>query len=126
MERMLRVPPVLVGIIAGFTIFFSVRSGRGEIGVIALALAMVFANWYSSWLSEKGIVLEDERTIRINEIASRRTLQIIIVALGFSVLFLSLKTSNPEIKGAFESLSAVLVGMSLLHLALRHYYSRVM
>ncbi|AEO13952.1 DUF2178 domain-containing protein [Thermococcus sp. AM4] len=121
-----RVPTLLVGIAAGFVMFLSVRSGHWELAVASLALAMLFANWYSSWLRERGVVLEDERTIRINEIASRRTLQIAVIALGFSVLVLSQWTSAPEIKGAFKALSVFLVGISMLHLLLRHYYSRVM
>ena len=123
----LRTVPVLIaGVLAGMAIFYSTSSGRGEIGLVAFAFALIFANWYSSWLRGRGVILHDERTIRINEVASRRTLQVTVIALGVSILILSQGTSNPEIKGAFESLSAVLAGISLLHLALRHYYSRVM
>ncbi len=126
MERPHNAPVLITGILAGLIVFYSTRSGRGKIGVIAFAFALLFANWYSERLKTRGIVLEDERIIRINEIASRRTLQVTIVVLGFSVLVLSRYTSNPELKGAFESSSIVLAGISLLHLIFRKYYSRVM
>ncbi|WP_240921640.1 DUF2178 domain-containing protein [Thermococcus sp. 21S9] len=126
MGELRNVPVLIVGVLTGMGIFYSTHSGRSEIGLVIFAFALIFANWYSSWLRERGVILQDERTIRINEVASRRTLQVTVIALGVSVLILSQGTSNPEIKGAFESLSAVLAGISLLHLALRHYYSRVM
>lgn len=94
-------------------------------GVLALAIAASMA--YSEWLKMQGEVFSDERTLRIDETASRRTLQVIILVLAFSVVSLAvLSQSQPGLRSAYYLSLALMVLVSVLKVALRHHYSRVM
>lgn len=95
------------------------------LGVLALAIAASMA--YSEWLKMQGEVFSDERTLRIDETASRRTLQVIILVLAFSVVSLAvLSQSHPGLRSAYYLSLALMVLVSVLKVALRHHYSRVM
>ncbi len=93
--------------------------------VLAGAIAAVFL--YSEWLRKKGEVLSDERTLRIEEMASRRTLQVLILVLAFLVIALSILSEKEEsLRSAYYLSLALMVLVSLLKLSLKHYYARVM
>ncbi|WP_457753041.1 DUF2178 domain-containing protein, partial [Thermococcus sp.] len=84
-------------------------------------------NLYYAPLKRKGYVLEDERTLRIEEISARRTLQVFMITLAFIVIYLSIaQQRNPALRDAFILAEALLVAVMLLHMAFRAYYSRVM
>ncbi len=90
----------------------------GTIGAILL---------YSEWLKSRGEVLSDERTLRIEEAASRRTLQVLVLVLAFSVVLLSiLAESRPYLRSAYYLATGLMVLVAALKLGLRHYYERVM
>jgi len=95
------------------------------LGVLAGAIGATFL--YSEWIRGRGEVLSDERTLRIDEMASRRTLQVLILALSFSVVGLGILSGNrPSWKSAYYLSSALLALVSILKLGLRWHYSRVM
>ncbi|KUK28139.1 MAG: Uncharacterized protein XD61_1324 [Thermococcus sp. 40_45] len=118
--------PALLAVVAlGWIVGWVTNSGKSELALIAFALTAIFVNLYFSYLEKKGFILEDERTLRINEIASRRTLQITSISLAVAMLLLSGKLSDPKMEGAFLTVGLVLAVMLTLHLLFRHYYSRV-
>jgi len=125
-KGLLLLPALLAVMALGWVVGWATSSGKSEYAIAAFALTAIFVNLYFSHLEKRGIVLEDERTLRINEIASRRTLQITGIGLAVALLVLSGKTSDPRMEGAFVAVGLVLATMSALHLLLRHYYSRVM
>ena len=127
MERRLALVPALLAVMTlGGIVGWAVPSRRDDVALVAFALTAFFVNRYFAYLERREVILEDERTLRINEIASRRTLKITMVTLAVVMLFLSGKTFDPELRGAFETIGLVLVGMGLTHLVLRYYYARVM
>ncbi|ASJ00888.1 DUF2178 domain-containing protein [Thermococcus gorgonarius] len=127
MGRKLSLLPALLAVLAlGWVVGWAVSSGKGEISLVAFALSAFFVNRYFAYLEGRGFVLEDERSLRINEVASRRTLQVTMITLAVVMLLLSGRTSEPEVRGAFIAISLTLAGMGLVHLLLRHYYARVM
>lgn len=94
-------------------------------GVLTGAVGVTFL--YSEWIKKRGEVLSDERTLRIDEMSSRRTLQVVVLVLVFSVVGLAiLSQSYPGLKSAYYLSLALMVLVSLLKVGLRHYYSRVM
>ena len=94
-------------------------------GVLAGAIGVTFL--YSEWVKKRGEVLSDERTLRIDEMSSRRTLQVVVLVLAFSVVGLAiLSQSYPGLKSAYYLSLALMVLVSLLKVGLKHYYSRVM
>ena len=94
-------------------------------GVLAGAIGVTFL--YSEWVKRRGEIISDERTLRIEEMASRRTLQVLVLALAFSVVGLAvLSQSCPELRSAYYLSLALMVLVSVLKVALRHYYSRMM
>ena len=127
MENKKALLPALLAVMAlGWVVGWATSSEKSEYAIVAFAFGAVFINIYFSHLEKRGIVLEDERTLRINEIASRRTLQVTSLGLAAALLALSGKTSNPKMEGAFIAVGLVLAVMLMLHLLFRHYYSRVM
>ncbi len=125
-KGLLLLPALLAVMALGWVVGWATSSGKSEYAIVAFALTAIFVNLYFSHLEKRGIVLEDERTLRINEIASRRTLQITGIGLAVALLVLSGKTSDPRMEGAFITVGLVLAVMSALHLLFRHYYGRVM
>ncbi|WP_099212205.1 DUF2178 domain-containing protein [Thermococcus henrietii] len=94
-------------------------------GVLAASIASSFL--YAEWLQKRGEVISDERTLRIEEAASRRTLQVVVLAMAFSVVVLSvLSKREPGLRSAYYLALALMVLTSVLKLCMRHYYSRVM
>jgi len=118
--------PALLAVMALGWVVGWATTEKSEYAIVAFAFGAVFINIYFSHLEKRGIVLEDERTLRINEIASRRTLQVTSISLAVALLMLSGKTSDPKIEGAFITVGLVLAIMSVLHLLFRHYYARRM
>ncbi len=94
-------------------------------GVLVGAIGAILL--YSEWLRSRGEVLSDERTLRIEEAASRRTLQVIILTVAFLVVALAfLSEEKPCLRSACYLSTALMVLIALLKLSLKHYYSRVM
>ncbi len=90
----------------------------GTIGAILL---------YSEWLKSRGEVLSDERTLRIEEAASRRTLQVLVLTVAFLVVTLAfLSEKKPYLRSAYYLATGLMVLVAALKLSLRHYYERVM
>ena len=94
-------------------------------GVLVGAIGAILL--YSEWLRSRGEVLSDERTLRIEETASRRTLQVLILTVAFLVVALAfLSEEKPCLRSAYYLSTALMVLIALLKLSLKHYYSRVM
>ncbi|WP_297479804.1 DUF2178 domain-containing protein [Thermococcus sp.] len=82
---------------------------------------------YSEWLKSRGEVLSDERTLRIEEAASRRTLQVLVLTVAFLVVTLAfLSEKKPYLRSAYYLATGLMVLVAALKLSLRHYYERVM
>ncbi|WP_010478558.1 DUF2178 domain-containing protein [Thermococcus zilligii] len=123
MKQKLALLPALLPVMAlGGLVGWAVSSGKGEISLIAFALAVLFVNRYFAYLEGRGFIFEDERPLRINEVAPRRTLQMTMMALAVAMLLLPGRTSEPEAEGAFIAVGLTLAGMGLVHL-LRHHYA---
>ncbi|AIF69718.1 hypothetical protein PAP_06610 [Palaeococcus pacificus DY20341] len=113
----------------GTTLMLMVALRVGSIalalGVLAMAMALSYA--YVEWLKRRGEVLQDERTLRIEEMASRRTLQMLILVLAFTVVFLAILSQDRQgLKSAYYLSIVLMVITSIIKLSLRHYYSKVM
>ena len=94
-------------------------------GVLAAAIAVSFL--YADWIKKRGEIISDERTLRIEEMASRRTLQVLTLALAFAVVVLSvLSERDPNLRSAYYLALSLMVLASVLKLYLKHHYSRVM
>ncbi|WP_148883455.1 DUF2178 domain-containing protein [Thermococcus aciditolerans] len=94
-------------------------------GVLAAAIAVSFL--YADWLKKRGEIISDERTLRIEEMASRRTLQVLVLALAFAVVVLSVLSENdPNLRSAYYLALGLMVLTSALKLYLKHHYARVM
>ncbi|NJE60330.1 DUF2178 domain-containing protein [Thermococcus sp. 21S7] len=111
------------------TALLVVALGIGSIalafGVLAAAIAVSFL--YADWLKKRGEVISDERTLRIEEMASRRTLQVLVLALAFAVVVLSvLSEKDSALRSAYYLALGLMVLTSILKLYLKHHYARVM
>jgi len=96
-----------------------------SLGILAGLVLTLFA--YSEWASRSGEILGDERTIRIDEAASRRTLQVLIVVMSVSVVVLSILSGDGQFwRGAYLTSSVFLALAAALKIALKHHYARVM
>lgn len=94
-------------------------------GVLAAAIAVSFL--YADWIKKRGEIISDERTLRIEEMASRRTLQVLMLALAFAVVVLSvLSERDPNLRSAYYLALSLMVLASVLKLYLKHHYARVM
>ncbi len=94
-------------------------------GVLVTAIAVSFL--YADWLKKRGEIISDERTLRIEEMASRRTLQALVLALAFAVVALSILSKNdPSLRSAYYLAISLMVLTSTLKLYLKHHYARVM
>ncbi len=94
-------------------------------GVLVTAIAVSFL--YADWLKKRGEVFSDERTLRIEEMASRRTLQALVLTLAFAVVVLAILSENdPGLRSAYYLAISLMVLTSTLKLYLKHHYSRVM
>ncbi|MDV3103565.1 DUF2178 domain-containing protein [Thermococcus waiotapuensis] len=99
-----------------------------KLALLPALLSVMALGWVVGWevSSGKGEIFEDERSLRIDEVASRMTLQMTMMALAVVMLLLSGRTPEPEAEGAFIAVGLTLAGMGAAHLLLRHYYARVM
>ncbi|NJE09469.1 DUF2178 domain-containing protein [Thermococcus sp. MAR1] len=94
-------------------------------GILAVVIALSFL--YADWLKKRGEIFSDERTLRIEEMASRRTLQALVLALAFAVVALSILSENdPSLRSAYYLAISLMVLTSVLKLYLKHHYARVM
>ncbi|NJE02287.1 DUF2178 domain-containing protein [Thermococcus sp. JdF3] len=110
-----------------FLLVVALRMGNVALafGVLAAAIAVSFL--YAEWLKKRGEVISDERTLRIEEMASRRTLQVLVLALAFLVVVLSiLSEKNSSLRSAYYLATGLMVLVSVLKLGLKHHYTRVM
>ncbi|ASJ16463.1 hypothetical protein A3L04_04925 [Thermococcus chitonophagus] len=120
---------VPLGIIVAMGAFLGWFIGRGSFvgAMVVFALGAVFLNLYYEFLRRKGYILEDERIIRMEEISARRTLQVILVILAVSMIYLSTKVrSNSSYKGLMSFSGLLLFVLLIIHGIFRIYYSRVM
>lgn len=121
------IPAVIVILTMGYIMGWAVSKGTLAVAFAVLIIGALLLHIYYSSLRRKGYVLEDERTLRIEEISARRTLQVFMIALAFVVIYLSVaQQRNPELKSAFILAEALLVTIMILHITFRTYYSRVM
>ncbi|MFA4668753.1 DUF2178 domain-containing protein [Pyrococcus kukulkanii] len=120
---------VPLGIIVAMGAFLGWFIGRGSFvgAMVVFALGAVILNLYYEFLRRRGYILEDERTIRIEEISARRTLQVILIILAISMMYFSTKVrSDSSYKGLMAFSGLLLFALLIIHGALRIYYSRVM
>ncbi|MFA4639596.1 DUF2178 domain-containing protein [Pyrococcus kukulkanii] len=120
---------VPLGIIVAMGAFLGWFIGRGSFvgAMVVFALGAVILNLYYEFLRRRGYILEDERTIRIEEISARRTLQVISIILAISMMYFSTKVrSDSSYKGLMAFSGLLLFALLIIHGALRIYYSRVM
>ena len=95
------------------------------LGVLAGAIGATFL--YSEWVKGRGEVLSDERMLRIDEITSRRTLQVLVLILAFSVVSLAILSQNyPTLRSAYYLSLGLMVLISALKILLKRHYSKVM
>ena len=95
------------------------------LGVLAGAIGATFL--YSEWVKGRGEVLSDERMLRIDEITSRRTLQVLVLILAFSVVSLAILSQNyPTLRSAYYLSLGLMVLIAILKISLKRHYSRVM
>ncbi len=95
------------------------------LGVLAGAIGATFL--YSEWVKGRGEVLSDERMLRIDEITSRRTLQVLVLILAFSVVSLTILSQNyPSLRSAYYLSLGLMVLIAILKISLKRHYSRVM
>lgn len=121
------IPAVIVILTMGYIMGWAVSKGNLVAAFAVLITGALLLHIYYSSLRRKGYVLEDERTLRIEEVSSRRTLQVFMITLAFIVIYLSIvQQRNPALRDAFILAEALLVTVMILHIAFRAYYNRVM
>ncbi|AHF80883.1 DUF2178 domain-containing protein [Thermococcus paralvinellae] len=121
------IPAVIVILTMGYIMGWAVSKENLATAFATLIVGALIIQLYYSSLRRKGYVLEDERTLRIEEISARRTLQVFIITLAFIVIYLSVaQQRNPALRDAFILAEVLLAAVMLLHMAFRAYYSRVM
>ncbi|ASJ03767.1 hypothetical protein A3L09_07600 [Thermococcus profundus] len=126
-RRKALIPAVLVILSMGYFLGWGVSEGNLAAAFSAFVMGAVLLNIYYRELEKRGYVLGDERTLRIEETASRRTLQATMLFLAVLMVYLSVeKTTNSELDLAFKTVSGILVFVFITHWTLFHYYSRVM
>ncbi|AEC51037.1 hypothetical protein PNA2_0119 [Pyrococcus sp. NA2] len=126
-EKKVLIPAVIVILTMGYVLGWAVSNGDLALAFATLIVGALVVNLYYASLRRKGYILEDERTLRIEEISARRTLQVLMITLAFLVVYLSIvQKKSPELRYAFILAEFVLVFTMLLHIAFRRYYGRVM
>ncbi|WP_052320074.1 DUF2178 domain-containing protein [Pyrococcus abyssi] len=120
-----RLPLLAIVAIAGAIMGWSLPSGNVEVALTAFALAWLGVHYYMERLRKRGIILEDERILRISEISSRKTIQVIAVSMAIAVIVLS-RFKTPKAEGAMIALDLALLAMIILQMAFYAYYSRRM
>ena len=126
MERAELVSYFITGI-AGSLLAIAILSNNPSLALGILVGLMVTLFSYSEWLEHEGIVFNDERTLRIDETASRRALQALIIMMSITVVISSFNSRNSQFwKGIYVTSSITLALTAILKIVLRHYYSRIM
>ncbi|GEM_PF-984351 len=121
------IPALLLVLTMGYFLGWATSSGNLPVAFAVFVSGAVFLWLYYGHLERKGYILEDERTLRIEEIASRRTLQVAMIVLAFTTIYLSIaQMGKPDLKPAFKLTSSLLAVLLLLHWGFTNYYSRRM
>jgi len=122
-----RIVPLGIIMTMGALLGWSVGRGSFVGAMIVFALGAVTLNLYYDFLRKKGYILEDERTIRIEEISARRTLQVVLIILAVSMIYFSTKVRSESSYRNLMAFSGLLLFITtIIHIALRIYYSKVM
>ena len=101
--------------------------GNAPLALAVLAAAVSVSFLYAEWLKGRGEILGDERTLRIEEMASRRTLQVLILTIAFLVVGLSILSEKEQgLRSAYYLSLGLMVLIAALKDSLKRYYSRVM
>ncbi|AFK22998.1 DUF2178 domain-containing protein [Pyrococcus sp. ST04] len=125
-ESSMIVPVAIIGIM-GYVLGLATARGNLSIAFAVLIVGVLVLNLYYTILTRRGHVLSDERTLRIEEISSRRTLQVFMLILAFIVVYLSVAhQENQLLKPAFILSEILLAILMAFHIIFRFYYSRVM
>jgi uncharacterized membrane protein len=126
-EKRALIPPVMIVMTMGYFLGWAISKNNPPLAFAVFIVGFVLMKLYSDHLRKKGYILEDERTLRIEEIAARRTLQVVLIGLSLTLVYLSIaSTKRPELKSAFVLTGVLLAAIAVIHISLRHYYSRVM
>ncbi|AMQ18310.1 DUF2178 domain-containing protein [Thermococcus peptonophilus] len=126
-RRKASIPAFLVVLTMGYFLGWTVSNDNLAAAFSVFMAGAILLHIYYRELEKRGYVLSDERTLRIEEAASRRTLQVTMLLLAALTVYFSVeKTMNPELEMAFKVVSGVLALVFVLHWALLQYYSRVM
>ncbi|MBP1911174.1 DUF2178 domain-containing protein [Thermococcus stetteri] len=121
------IPALLVVLTMGYFLGWAVSERNLAAAFSVFIVGALILNIYYKRLEKSGYVLRDERTLRIEEAASRRALQVTMLLLAVLMVYLSVeKGANPELSMAFKVVSGLLVFVFVLHWTLLQYYSRVM
>nr|WP_048811186.1 DUF2178 domain-containing protein [Thermococcus gammatolerans] len=121
------IPAYVLVLTMGYFLGWATSSKKLPLAFAVFVSGAVLLWLYYRHLEKKGHVLEDERTLRIEEIASRRTLQVAMIVLAFTTIYLSIaQVEKPELRPAFKLTSGLLAILLLLHWGLINYYSRRM
>jgi len=121
------IPAYILVLTMGYFLGWATSSGNLPVAFAAFVSGAVLLWLYYRHLERRGHILEDERTLRIEEIASRRTLQVGMLILAFTTIYLSIaQMGKPELRPAFKLTSGLLAILLLLHWGLTNYYSRRM
>ncbi|RLF83840.1 hypothetical protein DRN48_07185, partial [Thermococci archaeon] len=82
---------------------------------------------YSEWVKKRGEVFDDERALKIDEMSSRRTLQILVVVLAFIMVGLFILSKREQsLRSAYYLVLGLMLLVSTLKILLKFYYYRVM
>ena len=120
------IPSTLIILTMGYLLGWASGKGKTQLALAIFISGGALLYLYYRYVGEK-YVLRDERTLRIEEMAARRTLQVTMLGLAIlSVYLSSLQRVKPEVKLASEIVSTVLIALFLLHLGFLTYYRRVM
>jgi len=128
-RKMDRIKVVPLLIVMGMGAFLGWAVGRGSfpLAMTAFALGVLLLNGYFTVLRRRGHVLEDERTIRIEEISARRTLQVLSLVLAISVIYFATRfRTDQSYRNLMVFSDILLFALMFLHLVFRGYYSKVM
>ena len=101
------------------------RNALLAFGILAGAIGATFL--YSEWVKKRGEVFDDERTLKIDEMSSRRTLQILVVVLAFIMVGLFILSKREQsLRSAYYLVLGLMLLVSTLKILLKFYYYRVM
>ena len=116
-------------ILLSTALLLTIALNRGSLtmafAVIGLSIVVIY--FYSEQLKKRGEVFQDERILRIEEITSRRTLQILSLTLAFAIVSLAiLSQTYSNLQSAYYLSLGLMVMIAFLKLVFRRYYERVM